>query len=311
MASISEQRSAALTAKLAGELRLSRMLVDYVNDVVRSYRIGQSTISEDSITVLSEILKKANYITCKSVLGFDLREYKQEPDENILESIYSAIALKMFDLSIQHQNKSLVSIVSTTTDHISKVSNLAAPEQWSPREAKAALRNYVNNQRLTIAVTETQWTVETARNTAVITVNDPLKNSVARVVEYIEGGDYNSARRLSRQVMKLAKLPLSVSQGDLVRTISDNRDRLLTPITQGEAIANVRKKARALDKRGKQWETIGDSKVRESHINANGQTKEVEEAFEVGGSLLQYPGDGSLGAPLAEIINCRCVSAYM
>ncbi|MGR3179852.1 MAG: hypothetical protein ACUZ8E_17570 [Candidatus Anammoxibacter sp.] len=56
----------------------------------------------------------------------------------------------------------------------------------------------------------------------------------------------------------------------------------------------------------KQWITVGDSKVRESHISANRQTVEINEAFIVGGAELRHPGDTSLGAPIREIIRCRC-----
>lgn len=58
----------------------------------------------------------------------------------------------------------------------------------------------------------------------------------------------------------------------------------------------------------KTWVTVGDTKVRDAHMRANGQTVEVTQPFQVGGELLKYPGDTSLGASFANIINCRCVS---
>lgn len=56
----------------------------------------------------------------------------------------------------------------------------------------------------------------------------------------------------------------------------------------------------------KLWETIGDNKVRDAHINANGQRRQGEMPFDVGGEKLLYPVDTSLGASSFNIINCRC-----
>jgi len=58
----------------------------------------------------------------------------------------------------------------------------------------------------------------------------------------------------------------------------------------------------------KQWITVGDGKVRASHMSANRQTITMDAAFNVGGSRLRHPGDSSLGAPVREVINCRCSS---
>jgi len=56
------------------------------------------------------------------------------------------------------------------------------------------------------------------------------------------------------------------------------------------------------------WVTMGDDKVRPSHADADFQIVDVGESFEVGGYSMDYPGDSTHGAPLDEIINCRCQS---
>lgn len=58
----------------------------------------------------------------------------------------------------------------------------------------------------------------------------------------------------------------------------------------------------------KTWVTVGDDKVRVAHQAANGQNRPIDEPFTVMGQLLKHPGDSSLGATAANIINCRCVS---
>lgn len=55
----------------------------------------------------------------------------------------------------------------------------------------------------------------------------------------------------------------------------------------------------------KRWVTRRDDNVRSSHAAADGQTVPLNQAFQVGGVGLQYPGER--GAPYEEIVNCRCV----
>ena len=56
----------------------------------------------------------------------------------------------------------------------------------------------------------------------------------------------------------------------------------------------------------KKWLTSGNPNVREAHAEANGQVVAADEAFEVGGEPLRYPGDPD-GSP-ENIINCHCVA---
>lgn len=56
----------------------------------------------------------------------------------------------------------------------------------------------------------------------------------------------------------------------------------------------------------KTWVTAGDDDVRESHEDADGLTVGIDDLFQVGFSLLEYPGDTSHGAGTEEIANCRC-----
>lgn len=61
----------------------------------------------------------------------------------------------------------------------------------------------------------------------------------------------------------------------------------------------------------KEWLTARDDAVRGeepddkfSHVEADGQIKEADEPFEVGGEELMFPGDPSGSA--GNIVNCRC-----
>ena len=55
-----------------------------------------------------------------------------------------------------------------------------------------------------------------------------------------------------------------------------------------------------------QWLSARDQNVRESHAAADGQTRSLNEHFDVGGASLQFPGDP--GGPAGEVINCRCTT---
>ena len=58
----------------------------------------------------------------------------------------------------------------------------------------------------------------------------------------------------------------------------------------------------------KVWVTVGDERVREAHMAADSQEQTLNKPFQVGGQLLRWPGDSSLGASAGNIINCRCSS---
>lgn len=55
----------------------------------------------------------------------------------------------------------------------------------------------------------------------------------------------------------------------------------------------------------KRWVSKRDSRVRPTHVEADGQTVPAMTAFEVGGASLMYPGQA--GAQYEEIVRCRCV----
>jgi hypothetical protein len=60
----------------------------------------------------------------------------------------------------------------------------------------------------------------------------------------------------------------------------------------------------------KVWQALVDRRTRPSHAAADGQSQLFEDPFDVGGSLLLFPLDDSLGADIAEIIYCRCVVVF-
>ena len=61
---------------------------------------------------------------------------------------------------------------------------------------------------------------------------------------------------------------------------------------------------------GVQMRTVGlthrAGAARTTHVEASMQIRDLDEPYLVGGFQMMRPGDSSLGAPAAEVINCRC-----
>ena len=62
----------------------------------------------------------------------------------------------------------------------------------------------------------------------------------------------------------------------------------------------------------KVWSSTGrDGRTRDSHLEMDGQEVPLGEPFTFpDGSKAMYPGDGDLGAPPEEVIQCRCIAEY-
>ena len=68
--------------------------------------------------------------------------------------------------------------------------------------------------------------------------------------------------------------------------------------------------AKASGKTKKTWLTMLDDKVRHTHSEVEGQTKDIDELFYVGNSLMKFPHDLSESPDPQEVIGCRCSVQY-
>lgn len=304
MASRTEQIQRANKAKDQTMMAFARALTPWIDRVVSEDRPGPNRVSEEARMELSVILRQQLDAGARRILKFDYREFKQLEDE-----IDTTIAQEMDRQINAYHAIALGSILATVSEHMNRVNVLRSDPQQSARSVRFSLRNLLRAQRLTIGLSAAEWVTETSRQTVVLAVNDPLRNTIGQIVSLLEVGDRAGARRLSREVIRLARLPLSTSQGQLINTLNVD-ERLFEPIVQGEAITNLRRQADRLTATEKIWVTVGDSRVRPSHIAANGQRQPIGTPFQLSDGMLQYPGDGSLGASLGTIINCRCATAY-
>lgn len=169
-----------------------------------------------------------------------------------------------------------------------------------PALGRAAARGAASlRRRLGISVTSSL--PETSR--AIDTATDSIVNGmVARFFEIQE--------RIRKQEQ------LQASMADLEKAVNDAYDakeswarRVSGDATVGvynqATLETAQQSGRALRK---MWLSRRDQKVREHHIEADGQTRPISEPFIVGGHRMQYPGDPD--GPISEVANCRCTLVY-
>jgi|MDSY01.1.fsa_nt_gb uncharacterized protein with gpF-like domain len=58
----------------------------------------------------------------------------------------------------------------------------------------------------------------------------------------------------------------------------------------------------------KRWVSTADERTRSAHVEANGQIRNMDEDFDIGGSAMNHAGDPKGGAK--NVVNCRCVIVY-
>jgi len=105
-----------------------------------------------------------------------------------------------------------------------------------------------------------------------------------------------SAERILRKKFK----GMSIANGKrIVRTESVNAANYATNESASSLFG--------LNNLKKEWISGLDGRVRDAHLQANGQRRGMNEKFTVMGEQLNHPGDSSGSA--ANVINCRCASA--
>lgn len=137
---------------------------------------------------------------------------------------------------------------------------------------------------------------------------DELRNGYLDVVAiYAMADEYtiNYANSFSKQITD------ATFDNDAAYFLSGDRARF---VSEEEAntffnyLDNLR--AREAGKKSKKWIDIRDTRERKTHLDVGGTTIPIDEPFRVGGSLLMFPKDMSLGAAAKEIVNCRCSVKY-
>lgn len=105
-----------------------------------------------------------------------------------------------------------------------------------------------------------------------------------------------------------AMLKKTTNPNDLV--IDDRINSMTSSVTNAAINAGYLAAAKDEDSPDglvKVWISMEDDRVRATHRDAHGQRVPLDQPFNVGGTRMDRPGD--VGAPIEEVINCRCILA--
>lgn len=126
--------------------------------------------------------------------------------------------------------------------------------------------------------------------------------SVARAVR---DGRPVDPERIARMVERYRQRMLAwraetIARTETIRTLNQARTEALAQVVEQASIPT--------DAVRRTWRSTRDSRVRDTHAQMDGQERGMHEPFiSPSGARMMSPGDGGLGAPASELINCRCV----
>lgn len=155
----------------------------------------------------------------------------------------------------------------------------------------------------------------------IISTDSFIQAHLARVENYLV--------RIPDEVYQgvFAEISEGVNEGEGVMQIAERVDQMLRvsgsenwpararviSITEVNGASNAGWMAAAIQMQdllgeplNKEWVSSHDSRVRETHQEADGQRRPLLTPFTVGGWPLMYPGDKA--GPPEEVINCRCTA---
>ena len=180
-------------------------------------------------------------------------------------------------------------------------SNLPNPFAWTSvrRAWQQAIRDLVTDpkrgRRLPQYATVQRILEDSGLPVAVYNdVRDLLKRSIA------EGwGDRKTKIELGR-LLRTSKAKDETTSAYAARLRAAARTAATANAAHRMATSDLAKK-----RGGLRWMTVHDTRVRPSHVEADGQIQELGHPYHVGKALLAYPGDPA--GPPEETINCRCI----
>ena len=202
--------------------------------------------------------------------------------------------------------------------------SLTAPTQEHRERIQAILATaYRLSIALGVRLTEDQLVPKAIRSAETKQATTTEAVTERLIAEWIDRRAFSQATSISNGSRAIAQRILQqsiidgVGEQELARNIRDaigglSRARSLTIArteTQGAMLSAGTAAADDLGATEKEWVAIEDSRTRDTHRAADGQTVALDAKFNVGGAQLRFPGDPDAGAP-GETINCRCALAY-
>ena len=187
---------------------------------------------------------------------------------------------------LQDTNKTAQSFVSQSMQNVYKVNYNYAAEQFGFSVLdNTAIKNIL--------------TGEVNPFTKLSIAGEQDKRAIMRKLE----SELTTAILKGESIPKIAKRLKSVAEGYLGDTIRIARTE--TTRVENSARQAVGDEGKRLGfTMWKRWVATADERTRPDHAAADGQEVPNDEPFEVGGELMMYPGDISLGASAGNVVNC-------
>lgn len=148
-----------------------------------------------------------------------------------------------------------------------------------------------------------------ARLRNIVTGSD-VGQAVTSVTDTVKKQIRKSLEESVQQFVSPRKIVAKLSR-DVGGLLSRHRAEVIAR-TEVTHIANIAAEQSALEtglKLKKVWIFTHDDRTRDTHKNVSRKPIDSTDKFLVGGVSMDKPGDSS--APLREIINCRCIVAYL
>lgn len=234
---------------------------------------------EDFIGLLTRAHRKTNEAFSGSIVAF-LRKNKDNPEELIVIALKEVAAAR-----------------GMTYEQL-----LNEMDAYSRLEARNFIHTHVKESASAITATnQKQMDILWAAAIATLSIDLGRQPTLEEISKYTRKKFKAKAKGriehiAATEIQRAAEASKSIDREIFTRTANN----LL--LSSGNAINAV--------KMEETWVTMGDSIVRDSHIEADGITKNEDGVFIVQGQSLLYPGDTSLGATIDNVAGCRC-SAVM
>lgn len=164
--------------------------------------------------------------------------------------------------------------------------------EFKIREIKKQMQDYVNKRK----VSSSSQILQTTKN-------DFIKSQI-KIEKLIRE---NALKLTKAEKDSLIMDNFNQRLNNRSSTISVTETQNVLQTTKQKSILSIVDNVERQGKKAqKRWTALLDSETRSAHAAAHGQLQPVDGFFIVDGELLEYPGDSSHGASMANLMNCRC-----
>lgn len=259
--------------------------------------VQQSQLDDEKKVI--ELLERV-YNQAKMDCEQKIRELSARDD---LENLQSIIYQKQYQEALKKQLEGILEEL-----HSNQFTSIAEYLQKAYNNGYIGTMYDLQNQGIPMIIPIQQDQVAKAVQTD-SKLSDNLYNRLGEDTKYLKksiraelsrgmanGSTWNE---MAAHIAKGMNSPFKKSMNNAIRIARTEGHRI-----QNEAALNGQREAK---KKGanivKQWDSTLDGRTRPDHREADGQIREIDEQFDVGGEKMQAPG---VGGSARNVCNCRC-----